>query len=265
MKIGFLGCGKMGGALLDGWLEAGVVGGGDVHIYDPALSETRFAGAQMAGTAQEMVAASDVVVLAVKPQRLDVALAGLTFSPGQVVVSVLAGTSVATIAPRVGPAHLVRVMSNILVELGSGSTVVLAHADAEVTRGVVALFGPVGHVEVVHDEGLLHAATALVGSAPAALFVAVEALADGAVACGMPRQAALGLAASVVRGSGALALHALQTSEPRRHPAELKDAVASPGGTTIQALAALEARGFRAALFEAIVAAARRSEEIQGS
>ncbi len=255
MAIGFIGCGKMSGALLRAWLDAGVADPGSVWIYDPGDPEIH--GCRRVGAAQEVVDAAELVVLGVKPQYLAAALDGLRFTPEHIVVSLLAGTPAAEVRRRVAPARVVRVMPNILVSVGGGAALVLAHPEEAVTARVQGLLTSVAHTEIVHDERLFHAGTALVGSAPAALFVAIEALADGAVAAGMPRDQALRMAASVVAGSGLLVL------ADERHPAALKDSVASPGGTTIQALRALEAGGFRAALIEAMLAAARRSEELE--
>lgn len=257
MKLGFLGCGSLGRALLDGWLAADVVSPADVTVADPYTAQgLAEALGVTAGTPAEVVAASEVVLLGVKPHHLDSATDGLAFQAAQVVVSVLAGVRLSRVAARVHPATVVRVMPNIAARVGHAVTFVLDGPRASVGA---ALFGAVGHVEPLADEDHFHVGTALAGSGPAYLFVAIEALADAAVACGLPRAAALRVAAHTVAGAGLLA------ATDGRHPAELKDAVASPGGTTIHALRALEAAGFRAALVEAVLAAARRSEELAES
>ncbi|MEZ4437287.1 MAG: pyrroline-5-carboxylate reductase [bacterium] len=256
--VGFIGCGKMGGALLAGWLDAGVVDAARVTVADPYTGEAL--AAEHGVTVGDAVAAAraDVVVLAVKPHQVGDALAAAKLRGEQLVISVCAGVPRATIAAAVAPARAVRVMPNLGVRLGVGVTLVLgdgetAAADAE---RVAALFGAVGHAEVLGDEALFHAGTALVGSGPAYLFVAMQAMADGAVAGGLPREAARRLAAATVRAAGALA------GEDGAHPEALKDAVASPGGTTIAALGILERRGFRGALFDAVEAASARSRAL---
>ncbi len=254
MKLGFLGCGSLGRALLDGWLAAEVVSPAEVTVADPYTAQdlAQTLGVT-AGTSSEVVDVSDVVLLAVKPHHLDSATDGLAFREDQVVVSVLAGVPLARVAARVHPATVVRVMPNVAARVGHAVTFVLEGPRASVGA---QLFGAVGHVEPLTDEDHFHVGTALAGSGPAYIFVAIEALADAAVARGLPRAAALRVAAHTVAGAGLLA------ATDGRHPAQLKDAVASPGGTTIYALRALERAGFRAALVEAVLAAAHRSEEL---
>lgn len=258
--LGFLGCGQMGRALLAGWLETGRVRRDQVRIAarrTGAVTAERF-GVQ-AASAAEVVRHSDVVVLAVKPSQSKAAVDGLPFRADQLLVSVVAGLRRDRLARWVAPARVVRTMPNTPCRVGRGVTTVLAGPDD--AAGDIALvrdlFSAVGHVELLADEALFHAATALAGSGPAYLFVAMEALADGAVAAGLPRDAARRLAAMTVAGAGALAC------APDAHPARLKDEVASPAGTTIRALQVLERRAFRAALIDAVEAAAARSREME--
>lgn len=256
--FGFLGCGRMGGALLRGWIDAGVAAPGRVLVADPhtgpgLASELGVAAASRA----EAVSKAEVVVLAVKPQSVDAALGGLGFRAEQIVISVVAGLPRAKLVQKVSPARVVRTMPNLGVGVGAGVTLVLGDGATQGdVQAVADLFAAVGHAEVLGDEHLFHAGTALVGSGPAYLFVAMQAMADGAVAAGMPRDAARRLAAATVRAAGALA------GEPGAHPEALKDAVASPGGTTIAALGILERNGFRGALFDAVLAAAERSRQL---
>ncbi len=259
-RIGFLGCGKLGQALLAGWLDRGLM------RPDEVLVAARQSGAQTAArlgvtasTREQVAASAELIVLAVKPTQVDAALADLTFTPEQLVISVAAGVSRRRLELAASPARVVRTMPNIACRVGQGATLVLSGpADrVEDVERVCTLFGAVGIAERVADERLFHAGTALVGSGPAFLFVAIEAMADGAVAAGMPRATALRLAAAAVRGAGAMAF------ETGEHPAALKDAVASPGGTTIAGLAVLERHALRAALIEAVGAATKRSEELE--
>ncbi len=255
-ELGFLGCGHMGQALLAGWLKAGRVRADQVTIADkyPAEETAQRFGVR-ASDNQSMVDRCDVVLLAVKPQHVAGVLGPLRFRSDQLIVSIAAGVSRARIVEAASPATVVRTMPNITARVGAGVSLVSAGPDSDFVH---ALFGGVGHAEVLADEDWFHAATALVGSGPAYLFVAIEALADGAVAAGLPRALALRLAAHTVRGSGALAAEG-------EHPAVLKDQVASPGGTTIAALGVLESRGYRSALMDAVIAATKRSRELESS
>lgn len=259
--LGIIGCGQLGSALLSGWLAAGIIEATRVWVADPhsAVAVAERHGVHAAAPA-EVVEAADMVLLAVKPHMVREATAGLPFRPGQGVISVAAGVSRATLISLCAPAEVVRTMPNVACRVGAGSTLVLGGTtDPLAVAHARRLFEAVGHVEVVDREDLFHVGTALVGSAPAFLFVAIEALADGAVAAGMPRAQALRLAAQVVAGAGTLA------AGEGIHPAVLKDSVASPGGTTIQGLRALERGGFRAALLEAVLAATARSLELEGA
>ncbi len=258
-KLGFLGCGQIGRALLAGWLDGGRVRADQVLV---AAKRSAEATAQRFGvraaTAADVVRECDVVILAVKPAQALTALDGLAFRSEQLLISVVAGVTRDRLARAATPARVARTMPNTPCRIGRGVTCVLAGPDDD--AGDVALvehlFSAAGHVEALADESLFHVATALVGSGPAFVFVALEALADGAVLAGLPREAARRLAAQTVAGAAALACG------PDAHPARLKDEVASPGGTTIHGLQALERRAFRAALLEAIDAAARRSREL---
>lgn len=258
--LGFLGCGKMGGALLEGWLAAGVTTPDRVTVADPCTAAALAAAHGVRAAEVAEAAKADVIVIAVKPHQLRAALAGVDLRADQLLVSVAAGVPRAEIARAATPARVVRVMPNLGVRIGAGVALVLgddANEPADVER-VAALFRAVGHAEIVADEQLFHAGTALVGSGPAYAFVAIQAMADGAVAAGLPRDAARRLAAATVKAAGALA------GEPGAHPEALKDAVASPGGTTIAALGILERQGFRGALFDAVLAAAERSRALAG-
>ena len=257
--VGFLGCGQMGGALLEGWLALGTLAPAQVIVADPAtgpgLAERH--GLE-AADGQAMLDRAEVVLLAVKPQILARVTAPLRFREDQLVVSVVAGLSAGRVGALCSPARVVRVMPNVACRVQAGATLLLtAGAEAADLAQVEALFSAVGHVEPLADEAWFHAGTSVSGSGPAWLFMAMEALADGAVAAGLPRGAALRLAAHTVAGAGALA-----AADPA-HPGALKDRVTSPGGTTIQGVRALEAGGYRAALIEAVLAATIRSRALE--
>jgi pyrroline-5-carboxylate reductase len=266
LRIGFLGAGKMATALAQGWLRAGLVRADRLRAGDP-LAEARAAFAQATsgqGLANNraVVADSDLIILAVKPQHMADTLAEIAPSVqagNPLVVSIAAGVPLQTIADRLGAgdARLVRVMPNTPCLVGASASAYAAGAGAtaEDIRLVDRLFNAVGRAFAV-PEKLLDAVTGLSGSGPAFVFVIIEALSDGGVRMGLPRDLATVLAAQTVLGSAKLLL------ETGLHPGALKDMVASPAGTTIAGLHALERGGLRAALIDAVEAASQRSAEL---
>lgn len=257
-ELGFVGCGQLGQALLRGWLDSGRLDPNRVTVAargTGAATAARF-GVKV-GTVEAVFERARVIILAVKPAQVDEALDAVRASSEQLVISVLAGVERSELDARLSPARVVRTMPNLGAQVGRAVTFVHTAGRAEDVDLAVSLFSQVGHVERLRHEAQFHVATALAGSGPAYLFVAMEAMADGAVMAGLSRDVALRVAAHVVLGAGALAV------ETEQHPATLKDAVGSPGGTTMAALRALEQRGFRAALMEGILAATARSMEMQ--
>jgi pyrroline-5-carboxylate reductase len=210
-----------------------------------------------AATPGEVAASADTIILAVKPAQAPKLLSSLSFQLGQVLVSTVAGTPRARLVAS--PARLVRVMPNTACRVGRGFTAVLATADEmpEDIARVVRLFETVGEVTTIADEALFHGVTALSASGPAFLFAAMEAMADGGVAAGLPRDLARRLVVHTFAGAAALA------GVPGAVPSSLKDEVTSPAGTTIRGLQVLETRAFRGALLDAIAAAADRSRELE--
>ena len=266
LRIGFLGTGKMATALALGWLKAGLVRAEQLRGSDPfAEARAAFAsatGGQSLPNNRQVVAESDLVVLAVKPQQMGDLLAevGPTVQSAQpLVVSIAAGVGLQTIADRLGVAgcRLVRVMPNMPCLVGASASAYAAGpgATAADVQLVDRLFNAVGRAFPVAEK-LLDAVTGLSGSGPAFVFVMIEALSDGGVRMGLPRDLATQLAAQTVLGSAKLLL------ETGQHPGALKDMVASPAGTTIAGLHALERGGLRAALMDAVEAATRRSVEL---
>lgn len=208
----------------------------------------------------EVLSSSDVVILAVKPQIMPAALEGLRphMDPSQLVVSIAAGLTVATLEPLLLPnMRLVRVMPNTPCLIGRGVCGVSrgTQATAEDEEFVCALLNSVGLVERV-PEKLLDAVTGLSGSGPAYVFQMIEALSDGGVKVGLPRDTATRLAAQTLAGAAEMVL------ETGQHPGALKDAVTSPGGTTIAAIHEMERGGVRAALINAVEASTKRSREL---
>lgn len=263
-SVAFIGGGQMALALAEGFCRAGLVDAARITVYDPSdVARERLAarvpGVRFAATGPEAAAAAPIVFLAVKPQQAAVACREIaaSLSSGSVVVSIVAGLPIAKLAALLGTPRIVRVMPNTPCLVGKGVSVVCRAADvpAETGRRVADLLGAVGHVHEV-DEGLLDAVTGLSGSGPGFVALLVEALSDGGVKAGLPRPLAMALAVETFAGTAALLE---QTGE---HPAQIKDKVSSPGGTTIAGLAVLEQRGVRGAVIDAVVAAAARAREL---
>lgn len=263
-SVAFIGGGQMALALAEGFCRAGLVDAARITVYDPSDAArerlaARVSGVRFAATGPEAAAAAPIVFLAVKPQQAAVACREIaaSLSSGSVVVSIVAGLPIAKLAALLGTNRIVRVMPNTPCLVGKGVSVVCHAADVppETGRRVAELLGAVGHVHDV-DEGLLDAVTGLSGSGPGFVAVLVEALSDGGVKAGLPRPLAMALAVETFAGTAALLE---QTGE---HPAQIKDKVSSPGGTTIAGLAVLEQRGVRGAVIDAVVAAATRAREL---
>lgn len=263
LAVGFVGAGQMATALAVGWARAGLLDAGRSVATDPyPTARAKFAdatGVRATDTPAD-VAAADVLVLAVKPQVMAAALAELrpSLQPRHLVVSIAAGVTLKALADGLGhDTRLARVMPNTpcLVGASASGYAVGPAATPDDAAAVGRLFGAVGTAFAV-PEHLLDAVTGLSGSGPAFVYVAIEALADGGVRAGLPRDVAQALAAQTVLGAAKMVL------ETGQHPAALKDAVASPGGTTIAGLHALERAGFRAALMDAVTAAADRAREL---
>lgn len=264
LRWGFIGSGKMATALVRGMIRAGMAAPDTIAVSDP-VDAAREALAKETGVATcdsnlEVAGRSDVLVLAVKPQSMAGALAELRPAVGSrhLVISIAAGIPLATLANGLSAGgRLVRVMPNTPALLGEGAAAYCLGRDATEADGRVvrSCLASVGRAYLV-PETLLDAVTGLSGSGPAFVYVMIEALSDGGVRVGLPRDVATALAAQTVLGSAKMVL------ETGLHPGVLKDQVASPGGTTIAGLHALEKGGLRAALIDAVEAATRRSAEL---
>ena len=256
----------MASALVRGVLRAGVVAGGDVLVSDcyPGVAQQLAVetGVRALASNAEVASACDAVLLCVKPEDVTPVLKELSPAlSGKLVVSIAAGVSLLTLERAAGQeARVIRVMPNTpaLVQRAASVYAMGKGAGAGDAAFVEALFGAVGFVGCVKEE-LLDAVTGLSGSGPAYGFLLIEALADGGVLMGLPRDLAVKLAAQTLAGAAEMIL---QTGQ---HPGALRDAVASPGGTTIAGVAALESAGVRAGLIGAVKAATQRSKELQGA
>lgn len=263
-QLGVIGAGKMGGALIRALIGRGEVQPDQVIAADvmPMAREAianACPGVTVVADLAEVVAKSAVLVIAVKPQDFEKALAPMkgSFPRGQLVVSIMAGVPLSKVAAVVGEGvAVIRVMPNIVCEVAEGA---FGYAANEyVTGEQKALLDEwlnlIGAAEELREE-LLDAVTGLSGSGPAFVALFLEALADGGVAAGLPRNVAQRLAAQTTLGAAKWVLE-------REGPAALKDMVCSPAGTTIAGVRALEKGGLRSAVIEAVVAAAQRSREL---
>jgi pyrroline-5-carboxylate reductase len=265
MALGFLGAGNMGEAMIRGLLSAKLRPPEQIVVFDaaPGRGEElrhRF-GIVAARSLGDLLRACDMVVVAVKPQVLSSVLSGISgdAARGKTFVSIVAGAKIALFEEALGEgARVVRTMPNTPAQVGMGSTGIYFPPviDAVTRQEVLALFSSFGTVAEMPREELLDAVTALSGSGPAFAFLFLEALADGAVRAGMGRAEASLLAASTLEGA------ARMVRETGKHPAELKDMVMSPGGTTAAGVAALERGAFRATVMDAVLSAWQRCREL---
>ena len=270
IKLGIIGGGVMGEALLSRLIAQQLYRPDDVLVSDPQAHRRDFLvqkyGVQVTSDNRAVAAASDVLLLAIKPQVFEAVAADLTEDDGKhqptnkqlpVVVSILAGVSLSQLEAAFGRQPVIRAMPNTPATVGAGITAIASGKAVTPTqmKQATAIFQAVGEVVEV-PEGLMDAVTGLSGSGPAYVAIMIEALADGGVAAGLPRAIASKLALSTVLGTAQL----LQKSE--LHPAQLKDQVTSPGGTTIAGITQLERAGFRSALIEAVQAATQRSQQL---
>lgn len=263
-----VGAGKMGSAMLDGWLKLGL-DPKRVACVDPGLSgEPREAlaekGVSVLASAADLTP-PPVLVLAIKPQMLDAAAADLAgvAGPGTLVISVLAGKTIADLKARLpGAGAIVRAMPNTPAAVGRGITAAVSGATVTAAQRATsdALLKAIGRVEWLEDEGLIDGVTALSGSGPAYVFHLVEAMAEAGAAAGLPADLAMRLARATVEGAGELLYRT------PLDPATLRQNVTSPGGTTAAALQVLmdRERGLPPLMLEAIAAAKRRAGELSG-
>ena len=212
---------------------------------------------QTTGDNQAAIFASETLLLAVKPQVFDLVTANITPNSNSTVISILAGVTIAKLERAFPQQPVIRVMPNTPATVGQGMTAIAAGTNAkeEHIEQAKSIFDAVGEVVEV-TESSMDAVTGLSGSGPAFVALAIEALADGGVASGLPRAIALQLATQTVLGTASL------VKETGIHPGVLKDRVTSPGGTTIAGVAKLESVGFRSALIEAVKTATERSKEL---
>lgn len=263
-KIGVIGAGKIGSAILRGVIRAGLLPKEKVIASDVSdalrQSVARELGIKVTANNGELCDFASVVILAVKPQILDSVVKKIAkkLTRNKLLVSVAAGVPISRIEANLPRgARVVRVMPNIPCVVGAGASCYAAgtHAAATDSEKVESILNSFG-VAMAVEEKYLDAVTGLSGSGPAYVFALIESLADGGVEVGLSREVALKLALHTVFGAAKLAI------ESGKHVGQLKDEVASPGGTTIAGLYALEQGRFRGTVMDAVVHATRRSQEL---
>ena len=254
-KIGVIGAGKIGSAIVRGVIRAGLVAKDQVMASDvsDALRQSiaKDLGIKVTPDNGKVCDFANIVILAVKPQIVHSVVKEVAKKLGtaKLLVSVAAGVPLAGIEASLAQgARVVRVMPNIPCVVGAGASGYAGDPPA--------LGEGHGGIGLAVEEKYLDAVTGLSGSGPAYVFLFIESLADGGVQVGLSREVALKLALQTVYGSARMALESV------KHLGELRDEVTSPGGTTIAGLYALEQRGFRGAVMDAIVSATRRSQEL---
>lgn len=262
-KLGLIGAGVMGEALLSCLLAKQVYAPAMVRVSEPSSARREFIyhkyGVEVTSDNREVAAATEVVLLAVKPQIFDRVAEDLEgrLKPGTIIISILAGVTLFKLERAFPESPVIRVMPNTPATVGAGVSALAVGSSAEPThiKRATEILAAVGDVVQV-PEYLMDAVTGLSGSGPGYVAILIEALTDGGVAAGLPRAIASKLALDTVWGTAQL------LRESQLHPAELKDRVTSPGGTTIAGIAELEAAGFRSALIKAVKAASDRSREL---
>ena len=262
MKYGFIGCGNMGGAVARAVCKG--AGAANVLLANRTASKAEALAAELGcqtGTNADVAQSCDFIFLGVKPQMMEDLLDDLApILSGRenfVLVTMAAGLSMARIRQMAGDAYpIIRIMPNTPVSLGVG---MIQYCSDDVPSKMLAAFvsamAPAGQLDEL-DERMIDAASSVSGCGPAWAYQFIEALADGGVAAGLPRAKAQRYAAQMLLGSARMVL------ESGKHPGELKDAVCSPGGSTIQGVRLLEERAFRGAVTDAVLAAYEKTKEM---
>ena len=264
MRISFIGGGNMGEAMLSAVLDAGLATSSEVTVSDPIRERREYLaeryGVAVTDDSRRVVAGSDVVILAMKPQTLPQAMAELSggLKPEQLVLSIIAGARISAIQNGLGHKTVVRSMPNTPAQIGQGMTVWTSAAEVseQQRQQAKAILGTMGREIAVGDEDDIDKATAISGSGPAYLFLFVEALTAAAGEIGLTAEVAEELVLATVLGAG----HLIEQSG--RDPAELRRMVTSPGGTTAAALAELTEGKFNELVARAVQVAYQRAKEL---
>ncbi len=266
MKIAFIGGGTMAEALIGGILNSKITEPQEITVGEVIPERRDYLnekyGVQAVESNSSAVKLGELVVLAVKPQNLSEVFSEIhgKLKQGQALMSIVAGAKTKTLERGLGHSEIIRVMPNMPALIGFGMSVWTASASVDrdkvdITKSVLATLGEEVYVP---DEKYIDMATALSASGPAYVFLFIESLIEAGVYLGMPRDMARTLVLQTVLGSAQLA------KKTGRHPAELKDMVTSPGGTTAEALLEMEDGGIRATILNAVIAAYEKSELLGG-
>lgn len=264
MDVGFIGTGCMGTAMIRSIVKSGTIPADRIHVFDVDKEKTsqlrKELGINVLNSASDIVEKSGIIILAVKPNVLKPVLESCksVFDSKKILVSFAVGIPIKFYKEIIGDdKKVIRTMPNTPMQVGEGMTLIsygneITEAEGEIIK---ELFACTGKAEVL-DEKLMSEVTALTGSSPAYVYMFIEAMADAAVQSGIPRTLAYKLAAQAVLGSAKMVL------ETGKHPGELKDQVCSPGGTTIEAVCALEKNGFRFAVIDAMKECTKKARDI---
>lgn len=262
--VGFVGGGQMAQALALGAVQAGILHAKQLVFAEPnqkqqGILKEKFPGAEIVAESDVVFAKCQRVVLAVKPHVLKEIAPQLAsrVTKEHLLVSIAAGISLEDLQANLGTQRIVRVMPNTPAQVGAGAAAISTPSDLDESdfNWVEQLMNAVGTSVRVPDH-LMHAVVGVAGSSPAYIYMVIEAMSDGGVAMGLPRDVAIRLSAQAVLGAAKMVL------ETGLHPGALKDQVTSPGGTTIAAIRELEASGVRGAFIEAVARCAERSAEL---
>ncbi len=265
-RIVFIGGGMMAEAILKGMLHKEIADPALITVSEPSAERRAYLENTYKVTAascnEEAVKTAGLVILAVKPQIADAAITGevaQAIPQNATVLSIMGSVNIDKLHSLVPGHAVIRVMPNTPLAVGCGMTAIAPdeNVSADMLEAAKAIFGSCGEIEIV-AESAIEAITAISGCGPGYVFMMIDALADAGVKAGLPRAMAIKLAAQTFAGSGRMVL------ETGLHPAVLRDQVTSPGGTTIAGIYALESRGVRAALYEAVMNVLARSAELQG-
>ncbi|MCM1287203.1 MAG: pyrroline-5-carboxylate reductase [Clostridium sp.] len=260
-KVGFIGCGNMASAIIGGLKKNAEIAGSEIIVADALEAALEKAKSQLGvdtGDNKIVAAASEILFLSVKPQYYEVVINEIKDSipANQVIITIAPGKTLAWLGERLGfDKKIIRTMPNTPALVGEGITGVCKNENVTEDEFAYAmsLLSSFGMAEAI-DEQLMDVCVSVSGSSPAYVFMFIEAMADAAVADGMPRASAYKFAAQAVLGSAKMVL------ETGKHPGELKDMVCSPAGTTIEAVRVLEEKGFRSAVIEAMKACTKKAK-----
>lgn len=264
MKIGFIGCGNMASAMIGGILKKGIFQREEIIVSNLTEEGSRRSRESLGVVTTldngEVVKNAKLLLLAVKPQFYEEVLEEIKdlLTPDHLIIGIAPGKTLAWIEEKCGqPLRIARFMPNTPAQVGEGMTGVCVNdrITEEDKKQLQEITDSFGRTEFV-PERLMDAVVAVSGSSPAYVYMFIEAMADAAVAQGMPRKQAYAFAAQAVLGSAKMVL------ETGRHPGELKDMVCSPAGTTIEGVRTLEKTGFRSAVFEALTASAEKGKKL---